>query len=138
MADENKTPNGGGTPGTGEAWREVGEQFKVLGKTLGDAFRASWQSEENRRRLQEMQAGLETMVKEVNKAINESVSSPQAQQARTQASKTAGTVRAAGEQSAQESRAQLLVALRQGTEELRKWVNRMESGKPSGPPPSSS
>ncbi len=132
MTDENKNPS------TGEAWREVGKQFEVLGHTLADAFRTSWQSEENRRRLQEMQTGLESMVKEVNKAINESMASPQAQQARSQASKAAGTVRTAGEQSAQEIRAQLLVGLRQVNEELRKLVERMESNKPSGPPPSGS
>ncbi len=137
MADENKTTNGGNTPpATAEAWREVGKQFEVLGRTLAEAFRTSWQSEENRRRLQEMQTGLETMIKEVNKAINESATSPQAQQARAQAAKTAETFRAAGGQSAQEIRGQLLVALRQVNEELRKLVERMESGKPSGPPPS--
>jgi hypothetical protein len=131
MADESKTPN------TGDDWQEVGRQFKVLGNNLADAFRASWENEENRRRLLDMQAGLETMVKEVNKAIHESVSSPQAQQARTQAAKTAETFRTAAEQSAPEIRAQLLAALRQVNEELRKLVNRMESGKPSGPPPES-
>ncbi len=136
MTDEYKAPNGGGTPGQGEAWREVGEQFKVLGKTLADAFRVSWQSEENRRRFQELRTGLETMVKEITKAINESMTSPQAQEARSQAARTAETVRTAGEQSAQEIRVELLAALRQINEELRKCVNRMESSKPSGPPPS--
>lgn len=133
MTDEFKTSGNGGTSSsTGATWREVGKQFEDLGKSLAEAVRITWTSEENRRRLQEMRTGLETMVKEVSQAINESMTSPQAQQAKSQVGKTAESLRVAGEQSAQELRDQLLVILQQVNDELGKLTKRMESGRPAG------
>ncbi|MGE5138537.1 MAG: hypothetical protein ACM3JD_03660 [Rudaea sp.] len=126
--DEQKNQPGATQPG-GEAWREVGREFQTLGKTLADAMRAALTNEENRRRIQEMQSGLESMVKEVNSAIKESYTSPQAQQARSQAGRTAETLRAAGEQTVQDIRPQVVAALRQLNQELERLTNRMRSEK---------
>ncbi len=120
---------GTGQTGSGEAWREVGKQFETMGATLAEAVRTAWYSEENRKRLMEMQSGLESMVKVVSQAIKESASSPQAQQAKTQARTTAGHLRDAGEQTIQELRPHLVSALHQVNEELRKLVARLESEK---------
>jgi uncharacterized protein (DUF2342 family) len=113
----------------GDAWREVGREFQTLGKTLAEAMRAALTNEENRRRIQEMQSGLESMVKEVNSAIKESYTSPQAQQARSQVGRTADTLRAAGEQTVQDIRPQVVAALRQLNQELEKLTNRMRTEK---------
>jgi hypothetical protein len=130
MSDEQTTKQSESTPGSTEAWREVGKQFEVLGNTLAEAFRTAWQSEENRRRVQEMQGGLQQMINEIERALNESVTSPQAQQFRAEAGKTANTFRAAGEQTVQDIRPHVLNALHQLNAELQKLVNRMEADKP--------
>ncbi len=143
MSDEqtNKQPGQ-----SAEAWREVGKQFEVLGQTLADAVRTSWYSEDNRKRLQEMQGGLESMAKQVTSAIKETAANPNAETAKTQVKKTAESVRSAGEQTVQELRPHLVNALHTLNEELDKLVKRMEADKapadktnipPVPPPPSS-
>lgn len=117
-----------------EAWREVGQQFKALGESLAAAFRTAVNDEENRRRMRQMQDGLESMVSDVNKAIHEAVESPQGQQVRADVEKTAENLRSAGEQAVQDVRPQLLSALKTATEEMQKLVERMERGsKPDEP-----
>jgi len=70
---------------TEEAWREVGGQFQALGESLAQAFRTAWESEENRQHLQNMRAGLEAMVDEVDQAIKDASASPEGQKVRQEA-----------------------------------------------------
>ncbi len=117
-----------------DPWREVGQQFEALGQSLAAAFRTAVNNEENRRRMHQMQDGLESMVTEVNRAIHETVDSPQGQQVRNDVERTAENLRSATEQAVQEVRPQLLTALKQATQELEKLVERMEKPKnPEGP-----
>jgi len=120
--DQTETPHS-----TAEGpWNEVGKQFEELGDSLSRAFRAAWNDEENRRRAREMQAGLESMIREVGKAIDETAQSPQARQVRQDAEKAMDNLRNAGEQTVQEVRPHLVDALRQVNQELQKFVERME------------
>jgi len=114
------------------SWQEVGQQLKELGDSLAMAFRASWENEHNQRRLQEIRAGLESMVEEVSKTIDETAKSPQGQHLREEAEKTVEKVRSAGEQTVQEVRPQLINALQQLNAELQKMVDHME--KKNTPP----
>ena len=107
-------------------WQDVGQQFKELGESLAQAFRTAWENEENQRRLQEMRTGLQSMVEDVGKAIDDSAKSPQGQHFREEAEKTVEKVRTAGEQTIQEVRPQLISALQQLNLELQKLVDRME------------
>jgi vacuolar-type H+-ATPase subunit I/STV1 len=120
-------------PTSSEAWEEVGKQFQALGESLAAAFRVAVHKEENRRRVQEMQSGLEAMVNEVGKAIKESAASPQVQQVRSEAEKAAESLRVAGEQTVQEVRPHLLSALHQVNAELQKMISRMEEKPPEKP-----
>ena len=120
-------------PKSGEAWDEVGKQFQALGESQAAAFRTAVHNEENRRRVQEMQSGLESMVNDVGKAIRESAASPQVQQMRTEAEKAAESLRVAGEQTVQEVRPHLLSALHQLNAELQKMISRMEEKPPEKP-----
>lgn len=126
-----------GVGSTGESvensWQEVGRQFQTLGQSLADTVRTTWESEETQRRLQEMRTGLESMVREVGQAIDESANSPQGQKIRQDADRAADAVRSATEQTVQEVRPQLITALQQLNNELQKLVNRMKE-----PPDSSS
>ncbi len=123
-----------GQPPAGDPWQEVGKQFQLLGESLGRAFRATWENEENRRHVQEMRNGLEAMVQEVNQAIRDTATSPQAKQAREEARRAAESVRTASEQTVQQVRPHLVSALRQMNEELQKMINRMESQSGGTPP----
>ena len=114
----------GGTPQS--SWQDVGQQFQELGESLAQVFRTAWENEENQRRLQGVRTGLQSMVQEVGKAIDDSAKSPQAQKLREDAEKTVDKVRNAGEQTVQEVRPQLIDALQQLNQELQKLVNRMD------------
>lgn len=149
MADEqvNDIPSGGVPPesaagsrpevsdatraGSSDAWREVGRQFQVLGESLASALRVSLESEENRKHLQSLQTGVESMLKEVSQAIRETASSPKTQQVKSDAERAASSVRAAGEQTVQEVRPHLVAALRQVNAELQKFISRMEQEQPA-------
>jgi hypothetical protein len=127
MSEQNTPrPEGASTP-TSEAWQEVGKQFQALGESLATAFRAAWTDEQNRKRVQDMRQGVEQMLNEVGKALDETAKSPQVQQARTEAKKAAESMRVAGGQTYQDLRPQIVSALRQLNSELQKFIVRMES-----------
>jgi ElaB/YqjD/DUF883 family membrane-anchored ribosome-binding protein len=115
----------GAAPDNG--WQDVGQQFQQLGDSLAQAFRAAWEDAENQRRLQEMRTGLESMVREVGKAIDDTAKSPQGQHLREEAERTMDKVRNASEQTVQEVRPQLITALQQLNAELQKLVDRIEN-----------
>ncbi|MCL5997649.1 MAG: hypothetical protein M1546_16570, partial [Chloroflexi bacterium] len=112
-----------------EAWQEVGKQFQALGESLATAFRTAWEDEQNRKRVQEMQKGVEAMVNEVGQAIKETAKTPQAQQAKEDVKKAAESMRVAGEQTMQEVRPHLVAALQQLNDELQRLIGRMEQRK---------
>ena len=114
-----------------DPWQEVGKQFQTLGESLATALRATWNDEQNRKRVQEMQKGVESMLNDVGKAIDETAKSPHVQQAKTDAQKAAESLRTASEQTMQEVRPHLVSALRQLNEELQKLVGRLEQNKPA-------
>jgi hypothetical protein len=132
MTDTNDAPQAEGERSESEAWKEVGSQFKELGESLAAAFQAAWQSEEVRNQAEAMKTGLETMMKQVGRAIDETVSSPGVQHA------TSETVKAT-EQAAREARPHVLKALRQVNAELQLIIGRLEerdaAAKAGAPPP---
>ncbi|MBN1886854.1 MAG: hypothetical protein JW850_02650 [Thermoflexales bacterium] len=134
MSEEQINQQAESTKATGEAWQEVGKQFQTLGESLAAAFRAALHNEGNRQRLEEMKSGLESIVDEVGKAVKEVAASPETQQARDEAGKALKSVQAAGEQTIQEVRPQLVSALRQINDELKKLVSSLESEATKKPP----
>lgn len=112
---------------SGEAWQEVGQQFKTLGESLARAVRTAWEDEENRRQVREMQAGLESMVNDVGQAIRDTANSPSGQQIRSDAERTVQNLRTAGEQTVQEVKPHLVSALRDANDALQRMIDRMES-----------
>jgi hypothetical protein len=66
------------------------------------------------------------MVQSVGKAIEEGVQTPEAQQFKEEAKKTAKSLRDAGESAVQEARPQLISALRQVNDELQKLIDKMD------------
>ena len=117
---------------TAEAWREVGKQFETLGKSLAAATRAAWQDETNRRHLQEMQDELEKMADEVGRAIKSAAAAVDDEKVKASAKQAAHSVRAAGEQTAQEARPYLVNALRQTRDGIQKIIAKLEEEETKG------
>jgi len=138
MSDETPTtPPSEPSSGTSESWKEVGKQFAALGKSVGEAIQAVWSNEQTQRQVKEVKAGLETMVSEVNTAVNKVTSTPEAQKIKGEAVKAAQSAKAAGEQTVQEVRPQLITALRTLNDEMQKLIDRLEaepSPAPETPP----
>ncbi len=142
MTDQQNTPGPEPTPqpepnqqSTREAWREVGRQFQTLGDSLATAIRAAWQDEGSRQRIEEMRAGVESMVDQVGHVLHEYSNSPQGQQIRSEAKRTADNIRTAGEQTFNDARPHLVSALRQVNNELQRMIDQMDKPhQPGGGP----
>jgi hypothetical protein len=119
------TPSQPATP-EDDPWKEVGSQFQALGHSLATAFQAAWKNEAMRQQAQEMKAGIESLAKEVGQAVKDTSNSPHVQQARSEAARAAGSLKDAGEKTAQEVRPHLLKALQQVNLELQKFIRRLE------------
>lgn len=78
-----------------EAWREAGAQMESLGKSLANAFRAAWNSEENREHVQALQNGLESLATQVETAIKETIASPDGQKVKSDMANAAEQARLA-------------------------------------------
>jgi hypothetical protein len=115
---------------TEETWREVGEQFKALGESLATAFRTAWEKEETREHVRGMKEGLEAMVDQVGRAIEEASASVEGQKMREELERAAESARAAGEKTLQDARPHLVSALDTVNAELQKLIRRMEGGEP--------
>ena len=109
------------------SWQEVGRQFEVLGASLAQALRTGWENEETQRQVNEMRRGLESMVKDVEKAIDEGANSPKGQQIRQDARRAAEALQEAGKQTTQEVRPHLITALEQLNQEIQRLIERMQN-----------
>jgi hypothetical protein len=116
-----------------DSWREVGQQFQILGQSLAAAFRASLNSEQTRMHLRNLQSGIQSMANELGQAMNEAAASPCAQDARIKAEKAATTARFATEEALQEVRPQILATLKQMNHDLERLIQRTETAKPNQP-----
>lgn len=112
--------------GTDTSWQEVGRQFQSLGQSIAQAVRVGWENEDTQRQVNAMRQGLESMVTDISKAIEDSANTPQGQQIRQDATRAAEALRNAGEQTVQEVRPHLITALEQLNQELQKLKDRME------------
>ena len=122
-----QTPSGSQSQPAGDAsWQDVGKQFEVLGQSLAQTVRAAWENEATQRQVQEMRAGLESLVREVEKAIQDSTHTPKGQQIRQDAERAAESLKTASQQTVQEVRPHLVSALQQVNEELQRLINRMQ------------
>jgi hypothetical protein len=110
---------------TEESWQEVGRQFEVLGNSLAQAFRTAWINIETSTEAQQVKTGLESMLREVGQAIDDTTKTPEAQKLKQDAKRTAESLRTAGEQSVQEARPQILSALQKANDELQKLIDKM-------------
>ncbi len=118
-----------------EAWREVGKQFQTLGDSLANAFRAAWEDEASRQKLDEMRSGVESMVRDVGQALREYSDSPRGQQVKSDVRRAADNLRTAGAETMAEARPHLVAALRQVNSELQRMIDRMDNprGGPDNP-----
>jgi hypothetical protein len=110
----------------GQAWEDVGRQFRSLGESLASAFKSSWEKEETRQHLEKMQVELEAMAAEIGRSTKEVADSEEGQKLRAEVEEAAQTARAAGQQTAEELRPHLLDAFRRVRSELDQIITRLE------------
>jgi hypothetical protein len=110
-------------------WEEIGEQFRTLGESIAEALRVTWEREETRHHVQELQTGLEGLVNNVGRAINEFGESTEGQRLRGEAKKAAESARVAGEKAWQDAQPHILAALQQVNAELRKVTGRVSQAQ---------
>jgi type IV secretory pathway TrbL component len=110
----------------GQAWEDVGRQFRSLGESLASAFKSSWESEETRQHLEKMQTELEAMAAEIARSTKEVVDSEEGQKIKAEVEEAAQSARAAGQETAEELRPHLLDAFRRVRSELDQIITRME------------
>ena len=127
---ENPETNSNPTQPAGESWKEVGHQFEVLGESLAQAFRSAWGSIENKTEAQQVKDSLESMVRQVGAAIEDTVKSPEGQKIKEDAKKTAETIRSASEKAVIEARPQIISALQKANEELKKLLDKLAQSEP--------
>lgn len=129
MTDEGST--------TQSSWGEVGEQFRTLGESIASALRATWEREETRQHVQELQVGLEGLVHNVGQAIDRFGDSSEGQRLRGEAQKATGSARVAGEKAWEDAQPHILSALRQVNAELQKVTGRLEETQAGDEPAAS-
>jgi hypothetical protein len=109
-----------------EAWRRVGQQFEVLGKSLANAFQEAWQDETNREAVREVESGLKSMSRAVADAVDEAAKSPEGQRLRTDAERMAQSAHEAGKQAFDEARPQLLAAFQSMQQGLQSAIDNLQ------------
>jgi len=114
------------TKTTDDVWREVGTQFEALGKSLGQAFRSTWESEETQRQLESIREGLEKAAQQIDQGVKKATASPEAQKLRGEAEKAAESLQVASEKAWQDAQPHLLSALTQFNAELQKMIERLQ------------
>jgi hypothetical protein len=102
---------------SGTTWQDVTAELEALGKSFGDVLRNAWQGQDTDAGLAQLRTSLESMVQDLNRAID---GTPEAGQARDQLVQLAETIRAKAEQATDELRPELLAMLRQANAELRR------------------
>jgi hypothetical protein len=130
MSEEPKTPPEEPTQPAEDSWQEVGKQFENLGNSLAHAIRAAWKNIETDPETQQIKSGLESMAREVGKAVDEGVKTPEAAQVKAEARKAASSLRSAGEQTVEEIRPELASVLREMNEGLQKMIDKLEKKEP--------
>jgi ElaB/YqjD/DUF883 family membrane-anchored ribosome-binding protein len=117
-----------------EAWRDVGQQFEALGRSIAGTFRVVWESEENRQHVHEIREGLKSLLHEVGGALDSAADSVEGQQIRTEAERAATSMRQAARRTWREVEPQVAIALAKANDELEQVVRRMRrsSGESGG------
>ena len=114
----------------GDAWSEVGQQFKLLGQSLAAAFKSTVANEESRQHAEKIQAELDSAANEIAKAVKKATDSEEARKVQADVEKAAQSAVTAGKQTVEEMRPHLLAAFQSIRTELDKAINRMEQAAP--------
>jgi hypothetical protein len=106
-----------------ENWKEIGDNFKSLGRSLAMAFRQTWENEELR---QQMRKSLDSLADGINAAVKEVSESDQGKQVREEMEKAAQSAQTAGTQAYRDVKPQIVSSLRQLDIEFQKMIDRLE------------
>ena len=120
-------PQSGWTEVT-EDWREVGEEFKKLGVSLGSAIRTGWKRE-NDQQLTGLGDQLRAMADQVEAAVRTARQEAQAPETKVQTQRVVAAAREAGTTLVDEVRDTVATGLRRLNGQLRELAERIETGR---------
>jgi len=131
MSDETVQPESAHTEQPNQAseasWQEVGKQFESLGVSLAQALRSTWGRVGSTSEAQQVKAGVESLLRDVGKAVEDTAASPDGQKVKEEVNRAAQSLRTAGEQTLEEAKPQIISALKQINEELQKLIQKVET-----------
>jgi len=116
------------TPGE----KTIVEELSKLGKQMGDALRAAWESEDRKKLQAEIVEGMQQFGNEVGEAAKKAGESDAAKQLKTQAEKVAGDVKSNEVTGA--VRKSMIGGLEVLNQELGKLLERLEAKPAAGTP----
>jgi hypothetical protein len=106
-----------GQSSSSTSWQDVRAEFEALGRTLGDAFRAAWHSQDGDATLSRLRELLDSATQEWNATVE---GTPEAREARERFVQLTESLNAAVERAGEQIRPELLRLLRQANAELRR------------------
>ncbi len=109
-----------------DVWKQVGQQFQALSESLASAFKTTFDSEENRQLIENLQAGLSNAAAEVAKATKKAMDSEEAQKVQSKMGKAAQSAAGAGQQAVKDMQPHILTAFQKIKTELDRAINHLE------------
>lgn len=132
MTEEQPTTNEQETPaGQRAATNDLLQELQSLGRQLGDAFKALWESEESRNVRQEIKDGFVELSQELDQAIKSAQESEAAKEFSRQVKET--VERAREGELVEKVEASLAEGLRKLNQELEKVTRSAETQPPDSP-----
>jgi len=120
------TPKTPPAPNSKEAWEEVGKQFEALGKSISTAFSTAWEDPNNRAELEKIKASIKQMADDVEDAVNKAALSEKGQQIKADVEKAAQSLAESVRETYDETKPQVVSALKQASDKLTDLVNKFE------------
>jgi phage-related protein len=105
-----------------DPWRDVGDQFASLGRSLSTAFQQLQDDETTQRAVQDLASSVKTMAQAVSDAIDEAAASPEGRKFRADAEQAVGSAHRMGQEAFTAARPKVLAALESMRESLQSAI----------------
>lgn len=111
---------------TKDMWADLGEQFRQLGNSLGEAIRTTWNDPRSQETLSEIKAGLSGVVDEIDQAIDSAANSEEGKRIQEEARKTFNQLEETGRETVEKAKPHVLSAMLTVSEELGKVIDKLD------------
>jgi hypothetical protein len=131
MSDEQNVPpkaeqTSGAESGTGDAWRDVVAQLEAFTEAVGRWAKAAVQDPDNKRRVEELKAGMDKIASSIGEAADKAADSEVGQSFKEAAGKTGDAFKVAGQKIGSEVGPHLAGAFKTASDKLREAADKIE------------